>query len=533
MPLAAVPAPTTIGVLGAGTMGAGIAQLACQSGARTLLHDPDPAALERGVAAVERGLSRRAIRAGRSAGEADAARARLEPVAELGALAGCELVIEAAPESLELKSALFARLAREVVPEECVLATNTSSLSVTAIAAAVAAPERVVGMHFFNPPPVMPLLEVVAGAASGERALALARATGEAMGKRVIDAADVAGFLVNRCNRPFSLEALRLVEEGIAGVEQVDRIMRQAGAFRLGPFELMDLIGIDVNHAVAESFHRQSYGEPRYRPSPLAARKVAAGQLGRKTGRGWYRYGEDAERREDGSGGAAGVGSGGAAGTQAGGAAGTVLIAGRLPVADELRELAGAAGWDVSTGTGATETPWLVLDLRGVEEARAVPLGDEAPRAVSLHDSSLHARDPAAAGFHPVAPLAQARLVEITRTPVTRPVALARLQEFLASLGLAAEEVGDAPGLVLGRIVCQLINEAAFLLAAGLGTAEDVDAGMELGVSHPRGPIAWSQRLGNQHTVAVLDALHRELGDPRYRVAPPLRRALALGRAGL
>src|SRR5438132_47264 len=282
--------PDVIGVCGAGTMGAGIAQLACQAGAHTLLYDPVEEALDRGLASIESRLERGAERGRSSAADARAARMRLRPAQTLDALSACELVIEAAPESLALKHELFARLSGIVEPD-CVLATNTSSLLVTAIAAAATHPERVVGMHFFNPAPVMRLLEVVPGEQSGEQALALAHATGEAMGKTVIRAHDGPGFLVNRCNRPFGLEALRLLQERVADVATIDRICRMEGGFRMGPFELMDLVGIDTGLAVSKSFFEQSFGEPRWRPSPITARYVAAGMYGRKSGRGYYDYG--------------------------------------------------------------------------------------------------------------------------------------------------------------------------------------------------------------------------------------------------
>ncbi|MGK2939157.1 MAG: 3-hydroxyacyl-CoA dehydrogenase NAD-binding domain-containing protein, partial [Solirubrobacteraceae bacterium] len=282
-------AARVIGVVGAGTMGAGIAQVAAQAaGADTLLFDPvdgaTDAALQRIAGALERGVGR-----GRwSADAAGAARARLRAAPVIEDLTACDLVIEAAPERLEVKHELMARLA-EITP--AVLASNTSSIPITAIAAGCPAPERVVGMHFFNPAPAMRLVEVIAGQRTSPGALALARATGTAMGKRVIDATDTPGFVVNRCNRPFGGEALRAVTEQLADPALVDRICRLGGGFRMGPFELMDLVGIDVNLAVAESFFTLSYGEPRWRPSPLAARMVAAGLLGRKTGEGWYRYG--------------------------------------------------------------------------------------------------------------------------------------------------------------------------------------------------------------------------------------------------
>jgi 3-hydroxybutyryl-CoA dehydrogenase len=317
-------------------------------------------------------------------------------------MAGCELVIEAAPERLELKHELYARLA-QIVSTECVLASNTSSLLVTAIASVVPQPERVVGMHFFNPAPLMRLLEVVAGALSDERSLALADATGAAMGKTVIRAQDGPGFLVNRCNRPFGLEALRLLQERIADVETIDRIMRVEGGFRMGPFELMDLVGVDTGFEISKSFYEQSFYEPRWRPSPIAARYVAAGYHGRKSGRGYYDYSRDPYRPPD-------------------------------P--------------DPPAGDGAD------------------------------------------AGVRPAA------------------------------------------GGVLERIVCQVINECAFAFGEGVGSAQDIDTGMVLGLNYPRGPLAWADEIGLDHVLAVLDGLWEEYREERYRAAPMLRGLLRDGRLG-
>ena len=274
-----------LGVVGAGTMGAGIAQLGCAAGMRTLMHDPVADALHRGGEAVEGGLSRWVKKGRTDAG----AHQRLELAGDLEALAHCELVIEAAPERPQLKRELFARLS-EICREGAVLATNTSSIPVTSLARAARRPENVVGMHFFNPPPLMKLLEVIRAEQTGEAALALACEVGRAMDKRVIRAADGPGFLVNRCGRPFGAEALRLLQERIAGHEEIDRICRMGGGFRMGPFELMDLVGIDVGFEVAQSFTELSFGEPRWKPSPIQARMVAAGRLGRKAGRGFYEY---------------------------------------------------------------------------------------------------------------------------------------------------------------------------------------------------------------------------------------------------
>jgi 3-hydroxybutyryl-CoA dehydrogenase len=353
-----------VGVAGAGTMGAGIAALAAASGLRTLLYDPDPDALARAPEGPER-------------------------VADLGALAPCRLVIEAAPEDLEVKRALFARLA-ELVDADAVLATNTSSLSVTALAAGVPQPGRVVGMHFFNPPQKMRLLEVVAGDDSAPEAVAAARAAGEAMGRHVIEAADGIGFIVNRCNRPFTLEALRIVQERIATPEDVDRSCRRGG-FRMGPFALMDLVGIDTGLAVARSFYEQSFGEPRWRPSPLAARLVASGRLGRKSGRGWYEYPPGPARDDPG------------------------------------------------------------------------------------------------------------------------------------------EPIEPSQDPVLERITVQLVNEACFALTEGVGSAADIDAGMVLGLNHPRGPLEWGDAIGPDRVLFALRRLHAEYGEERYRAAPALTRAVRDG----
>jgi 3-hydroxybutyryl-CoA dehydrogenase len=394
-------AASVIGVLGAGTMGSGIAQLACRSGARTLLHDPIPQALERGTARARDGLAKEVAKGRLSAEEADAATKRLQSVDDLAAFASCELVIEAVPERLDLKHDLYRQLS-EIVGERCVLATNTSSLLVTAIAAGATHPERVVGMHFFNPAPIMRLLEVIAGEQSSEEALALAHATGEAMGKTVIRAHDGPGFLVNRCNRPFGLEALRLLQERIADIETIDRIVRMEGGFRMGPFELMDLVGIDTGFEISKSFFEQSFYEPRWQPSPISARYVAAGLHGRKTGRGYYDYSSDPYRPPD--------------------------------------------------------------------------------------------PDPPEGG--------------------------------------ADAKVQPALDGVLGRILCQVINECAFALGEGVGSAQDIDTGMVLGLNYPRGPLAWADEIGLDHVLAVLDGLWEEYREERYRAAPELKRLVRAGRLG-
>jgi 3-hydroxybutyryl-CoA dehydrogenase len=380
--------PKRIGVVGAGTMGAGIAQLGALAGIETVLHDPIAEALQKGAAGIHANIDKGAERGRWSAEDVGRAHELISSAGSLDGLAGCELVIEAAPEKLDLKRELFAKLS-EVCGPETVLATNTSSIPVTQIASAAAQPENVVGLHFFNPAPLMKLVEAIAALQTGQRALAVARATGEAMGKRVIIAADGPGFLVNRCGRPFSSEGLRMLQERLRTHEEIDRIYRVGGGYRMGPFELMDLVGIDVGYAVAQSFMELSFGEPRWKPNPLQARMVAAGRLGRKTGLGWYDYSGDGPHRPD---------------------------------------------------------------------------DDE--------DAAL--------------------------------------------------DDGDAE--LLNRVQCCIVNEAAFALGEGVGSQEDIDAGVTLGLNWPKGPFELGREIGFDRVLATLDGLWDSYHEERYRAAPLLRR---------
>ena len=427
-------------------MGAGIAQLACLGRFDTYLHDPDPAALRAGEQRLRAGLAKGADRGRWTQAEAEAASVRLRAASRLEDLAGCELVIEAAPEDLELKRKLFALLAG-VCGTEAILATNTSSLSVTAIASGVERPERVCGMHFFNPPALMRLVEVVAGDETSEETLAIASQVARTMGREPIRAADAIGFVANRVARPFTLEALRLLGDRIATHEQIDRIVRIGGGFRMGPFELMDLVGVDLNFEVAKSFWEQSFHEPRWQPHPIQSRMVAAGRLGRKVGRGYYDFGDGPHRPDD----------------------------PKPPDRDP--------GWS---------------------------------RNPEVEDS-VH--------FVAVPSLEEATLVELAHRPATTPADAEAAEIYFRSMGKHVEWVGDAPGLVLGRIVCQIVNEAHFAVGEGVATPADVDTAMRLGFNYPRGPFDWAEAIGPVRVVSVLDELRSELGEERYRVAPLLRRA--------
>ena len=282
---------TDIAVVGAGTMGAGIAQVAISSGLTTTLYDPYADALERAVARIERALQRRVSRGAISDSQASAALEHLDPSPATDALRDAAFVIEAAPEDLAVKHAVF-RMLSDVCNASAILATNTSSLSVTRVAAAALHPERVAGMHFFNPAPAQELVEVIGGHLTAAPAIVGVEEMARRLGKTPIRVADTPGFVVNRVARHFYGEALRIHAEGV-DVAMVDHIMREAGGFKMGPFELMDLIGIDVNLAVTKSVFDAFFGDARYRPHPIQQRMVDAGTLGRKTGRGFYSYDDE------------------------------------------------------------------------------------------------------------------------------------------------------------------------------------------------------------------------------------------------
>ncbi|KEO80981.1 3-hydroxybutyryl-CoA dehydrogenase [Tumebacillus flagellatus] len=278
-----------VAVLGGGTMGIGIAQVAAEQGYTVRLYDITDDVLDKALAGLRGRLEKLEQKGKRPAGDTELVLGRIVPTSTLDALHDVALVIEAVPEKLELKRAIFSQL-EAICPPDAVLASNTSSIPITAIAGGLKSPERVVGLHFFNPAPLMKLVEVISGMHTGAEAVAFADAFAITLGKTTAKCIDTPGFIVNRVARGFYGEGLRLVQEGVATKEQIDKIARLGGNFRMGPFELMDLIGIDVNLSVSQSVYHATYEEQRYRPNPIQERMVHAGDFGRKTGRGFYRY---------------------------------------------------------------------------------------------------------------------------------------------------------------------------------------------------------------------------------------------------
>ena len=521
-----------VGVVGAGTMGAGIAQVAASAGLAVRLYDVEEAFLQRGLDAVRASLERFVSRGRLSAEEAEAIVERLAPTTDLAHFADLDFVVEAAPERLELKRELFGQLDR-ICPPETILASNTSSLSITELAAAAARPERVVGMHFFNPPVLMALVEVVQAAQSAPESVRATTELARLMGKTPVEVSDTPGFIVNRVARPFYLEALRILGEGLADVPTIDRVL-ELGGFRMGPFRLMDLIGIDVNFAVTRSVYEQSFYDPRYRPHPIQEQMVRANRFGRKTGRGFYDYGADGDAGTRGPGDAERVDVA---------TPGPVAVTGESELATALRGLVRSAGLELSeqigrarlvvvAGSGPVEVRRLgVRDALRQVGAGAIVLAHCAPYTVT-EVASFQRRTERVAGFAILGDPAAARLVEVAGGLDTDEAAVRTGLDFFRALDKEPVRVGDGPGMILLRVVSMLANEAAAALDDRVATAEAVDTAMKLGVNYPHGPLEWADRLGLDVVFQTIRTLQQDYGDDRYRAAVRLRRLVQAGRIG-
>ena len=483
-----------IAVVGAGTMGAGIAQIAAVAGYPVTVYDAVEGAAGRAVTAVRDQVAR-LVAKGRL--DCDPAGLRLAVATELGELAPAQCVIEAVVEDLAVKQALFADLEKVVTPD-CVLATNTSSLSPTAIAAGLGHPERLVGLHFFNPAPLMRLVEVVSGLATDPGVAAAVTKLAEDWGKQVVQAAATPGFIVNRVARPFYAEALRLAEEQAAGPATIDAALTQAGGFRMGPFALMDLVGQDVNEAVTRSVWAAFGYDPRFAPSLLQRAMVEAGWLGRKSGRGWYHYGDDAAPPAP-----------DAAPSRP--APAQVTEHGASP----LRALLSRSGVEIRAGAGSDGTvdlPSGALLVRcDGRPATALAQG----RPVVVVDRTLD--DATAVG------------IAIAASDGCPTATVDEATGLLQAAGLTVYVIDDAPGLVVTRTVAMLVNGAVDARHKGVASAADIDTAMRLGTNYPLGPLAWGQSWGPATVLGILDAMHAWYGEDRYRPSALLRRIAAAG----
>ncbi|MCB2099810.1 MAG: 3-hydroxyacyl-CoA dehydrogenase PaaC [Rhodobacterales bacterium] len=502
--MTALPPTAPVAVIGAGTMGAGIAQVAAAAGHPVLLFDLRAEAPAAAKAGIGKALDRVVAKGRMTEADRDALLGRVTPVTDLAALAPAKLAIEAVLEDLAVKQAVFRDL-EAVTADDAILATNTSSLSITAIAAGLSRPANLVGMHFFNPVPLMALVEVIHGLATDPAVVETIHDTAAAWSKAPVRATSTPGFIVNRVARPFYGEALRLLDEGAADPATIDAALTGAGGFRMGPFALMDLIGHDVNYAVTCSVFDAFSGDPRYRPSLRQKALVDAGFLGRKSGRGFYDHGEGAAPLRP------------ALADPAPPPAGVVIEGDLGPaqgLAQRIAESGLTSGRAEGDGTLVVEGAVLALtDGRSATQRAA----DAGLKDLVLFDLAL---DYGTATHIAVAAADQA-------APAARTAAVGLFQ----ALGFQVLVVDDAPGLLVMRTVAMLANEGAEAVHLGVTDAPGVDTAMMKGVNYPRGPLAWADAIGPARVLAVLDNLAAVYGEDRYRASALLRRRVAAGRA--
>jgi 3-hydroxybutyryl-CoA dehydrogenase len=491
--------PGPLGIVGSGLMGRGIAQIAVQGGISVILHDSRPGGADEARMAIYATLQKLAEKGKLSAADAAGACERLAVATALADLAPCSTVIEAIVEKLEAKQALFRQL-EALVGSDCILATNTSSLSVTAIAAACKTPDRVAGFHFFSPVPLMKIVEVIAGPLTDERVADALTAMARQMGHTPVRASDTPGFVVNHAGRGYLTESLRILGENIAPHPELDRILRQGAGFRMGPFELLDLTGLDVSQPVMESIYDQYYQEPRFRPSPIARRRLEAGLLGRKSERGFYRY-EDGQKQEPAAL-AVPARTGIPVWLSAGDAAAFPAIAGLLQELGAERDEGERPGPDS-----------LCLVLPVGQDATTVAV------AAQLDPARTVALDPL---------FVTGRRTLMT-TPLTTPAFRDAAHALFAADGTPVSVIHDSPGFVCQRVVAAIVNIGADIAQQGIASPHDIDQAVTLGLAYPKGPLALGDALGAATILRILDGLFDFYRDPRYRPSPWLKRRALLG----
>jgi 3-hydroxybutyryl-CoA dehydrogenase len=512
---------SVVAVVGSGAMGSGIAQVAAAAGHRVLVVDTRPEAVAKAIGSIGKAYAK-LVEKGRMGGpEADLARERLMPAQSLTELKDAALVVEAIVEDLDVKRALFAEL-ETIVGPDCILATNTSSISVTAIAAQLKRPERLVGMHFFNPVPLMALVEVVEGIATDNGVADTVHATAEAWGKNPVRAKSTPGFIVNRVARPYYAEALRLLQEQAADAATLDAVMRDCGGFRMGPFELMDLIGHDVNFSVTQSVFKACFNDPRFTPSVLQQELVNAGFLGRKSGRGFYRYGEDVTMPL-------------AQAEPAVEHPHTVRITRQRDLLDPVFDALQAVVTERLAAVGIVPSHPSMFDGTDTREEPAFHVHGAAIYLSDGRSATQRAADDGHANtvlFDLVLDPAKAGRIALAKADQCSDEAWRGAVGMFQAAGFTVTRVDDVPGMAVMRTVAMLANEAADAVNQGVCSARAVDIAMQKGVNYPRGPLAWADAVGLGHIVTVLANLAQTYGEDRYRVSPLLRRKLAANPGG-
>ena len=456
----------TVAVIGGGTMGAGIVEVAASAGHPVRLYDISAEAITRAIDGIRQRLESRVNRGKLSAEQAQALLARITPATELNQLADAQLVIEAASERLEIKQALFSQLA-EICSPSTLLTSNTSSISITAIAAGIKHPERVAGLHFFNPAPVMKLVEVVSGLATSAEVVEQLCACVSRWGKQAVRCRSTPGFIVNRVARPYYAEAWRALEEQVASAEVIDAALRDGGGFPMGPLALTDLIGQDVNFAVTCSVFNAFWQDRRFLPSLLQQELAIAGRLGKKSGHGVYRWPAETQ--------------------------------------PELAEptLTADSAAQITISDNVTKLDGVLLQETCGETALALSVRHGGPVVVYDHSAG--------------------DTVVLAASATNSPAETDKAIYYFQQQGKKVLRIADYPGLLVWRTVAMLANEALDAVQKGVASAEDIDTAMRLGVNYPRGPLAWGESLGWGRVLRLLENLQQHYGEERYRPSALLR----------
>lgn len=496
------PVYTNVGIVGAGAMGRGIAQIAAQAGSTVKLFDTQPGAVAKARDAVFAQWDKLQEKGRMDAAQVAGQKARLLATDSLQSLSDCDLIIEAVVERLDIKKALFSELESLVRPG-AVLATNTSSLSVTAIAAGLKRPQQFAGYHFFNPVPLMKVVEAVAGLKTDPAICANLAAYAKQMGHTAVQAQDTPGFIVNHAGRGYGTEALRIVGEGVADFVTIDRILRDQAGFKLGPFELMDLTALDVSHPVMESIYQQYYEEPRYRPSVITAQRLAAGVVGKKVGEGFYRYVDGVAQ---------------------------ISPEPPAPQVDEMPPV-----WVSPRAARRAELLALLKSLGASIETGASPspaaLTLVAPLGFDVTTVAVVERlDPARTiGIDMLVDDAATKRRVLATNPATRSDMRDAAHALFARDGKAVSVIRDSGGFVTQRVVATIINIAADMCQQRICSPKDLETAVTLGLGYPLGPLAMGDRYGPANVLEVLFNMQTVYGDPRYRPSPWLRRRGAIG----
>ncbi|MBE0586433.1 MAG: 3-hydroxyacyl-CoA dehydrogenase [Betaproteobacteria bacterium HGW-Betaproteobacteria-9] len=492
----------TVGIVGTGAMGRGIAQMAVQAGSQVLLFDLLPGAAEAARTALADTWQKLVVKNKLTPELQAAYLARVSLASAVTGLAPCALVVEAIVEKLDVKQRLFAELEAVVAPQ-AVLATNTSSLSVTAIGAALQRPTQLAGFHFFNPVPLMRVVEVIAGLKTSPVVCQQLTDYARQFGHTPVSAQDTPGFIVNHAGRGYGTEALRVVGERVADFATIDRILKDQMGFKLGPFELMDLTALDVSHPVMESIYRQYYEEPRYRPSVITAQRLAGGVVGKKVGEGFYAYDN----------GVAQVPAEPPVPSVA--AMPPVWVSPKAARRPEIYQLLKNLGASIETGAAPSSAALILVAPLGLDVTTLA--------AVERLDPSR------TLGIDMMLDDAATKRRVLATNPATRPDMRDAAHALFASDGKAVSVVRDSGGFVTQRVVATIVNIAADMCQQGICTPKDLEVAVTLGLGYPMGPLAMGDRIGPTNVLEILFNMQTVYGDPRYRPSPWLRRRGALG----